>query len=74
MDIIHGLNKHFEIVTASKTEQNFYMNVYRYFDYIFTHPELEQLYEQAGKDYRKKHGGIWAEYDRKTWKLCLGRS
>jgi hypothetical protein len=40
MELIQGLNKHFEIVSASKTEQDFYMNVYRYFEYIFTHPKL----------------------------------
>jgi len=64
MNLVDGLNKRFDIVSASKIEQDFYMNVYRYFDYIFKHPELEQLYEKAGKDYRKKHINVWANYNR----------
>ena len=41
------------------------MNVYRYFDYIFTHTELADIYEKAGREYRKKNTNIWAEYDRR---------
>lgn len=63
MDLVQGLNKHFDIVTTSKTEHDFYMNVYRYFDYIFIHPQLKQLYEKAENDYRKKSIDIWAGYE-----------
>jgi len=44
MNLLQNLNENLDIVTASKSEHDFYMNIYRYFDYIFKHPELEQIY------------------------------
>ncbi len=74
MDLVQGLNKHFDIVVASKTEQDFYMNVYRYFDYIFTHPELEQIYQNARRNYHKQFGEIWGDYiDQRKAYLDAGR-
>lgn len=56
MKLITGINTCFNIVISSKTEKDFYMNVYRYFDYIFAHPELAELYDEGGRKYRTVKG------------------
>lgn len=53
----------FDILVASKTERDFYYNAYYYYDYIFTNPQLLELYEKAGKEYRKKHSEIIDKYN-----------
>jgi len=65
------LDKYFDIIPTCTTEHDFYMNVHRYFDYNFTHPELADIYEKAGREYRKKNTNIWAEYDRRHDTTCV---
>lgn len=54
MDLISSLNKRYDILIASKTEQDFYLNAYQYYDHIFTSPILSNLYSEGDRAYRIK--------------------
>jgi hypothetical protein len=64
MNLLAGINKRYDIMVASKTEQDFYLNVYQYYDYIFTNPFLYNLYTEGDKAYRMKADVIWSSSDR----------
>jgi hypothetical protein len=63
MNLVEGLNTRFEIVTSSRTEGGFYLNLYHYFDYLFKNPEFADMYRIAQNEYHKKFGDIWNEYN-----------
>lgn len=59
MDIAEGLKSRYDIVIGSKTDPEFYMNVYYYYDFLFKTPQLATIWENSAKEYAKKHGAIW---------------
>lgn len=81
MNLADGLNKRFDVVISSVTEKDFYLNCYYYFDYIYQHPELLKIYEDAQRNYSKKFGDIWGDYNEKRIAYlesgrtyCVGRA
>jgi len=75
MNLADGLNKRFDVVTSSSTEKDFYLNCIYYFDYIYNHPELLKIYEEASGNYSSKFGEIWGNYnDKRREYLESGRT
>ena len=70
MNLLAGINKRYDIMMASKTEQSFYLNAYQYYDYIFTNPKLAQIYSEGGRAYRLKATDIWDGYDKTDLEKC----
>lgn len=63
MSHIEGLNTRYQIVLTSKTEPEFYMNTYYYYDFIFKNSVLNEIFSNAEKEYTQKFGTIWRDYD-----------
>ena len=75
MSLTETLNKRFDVVVNSLTEKDFYLNCYYYFDYIYEHPELLKIYEDAYVTYTRKFGDIWADWnDKRREYLDSGRT
>lgn len=63
MNLVDGLNNRFNVLIASKTERDFYYSAYYYFDYIFSNPQLEELYREGEVEYRKKATKIFEQFE-----------
>jgi len=63
MSHIDGIQRRYEAVIQSFTEEGFYLNCFYYFDYIYSNPDLYKIYEEAYKDYSKKFGNIWGDWN-----------
>lgn len=62
MKHVDSLQKRFDIVIASTTEKDFYLNCYYYFDYIYSNEDLLELYHNAYRDYSSKFADIWGDW------------
>lgn len=75
MNLVEGLTDRLNVVISSRTESDFYVNVYHYFDYLFKNQELADLYHLTQTEYGKKFGDIWADYnDKRRAYLESGRT
>lgn len=60
-DITDGLNIRFKTALESKTEREFYMSLFHYFDYIYKTPKLKKIFDNSEEKYHSAFSEIWKE-------------
>lgn len=60
--LIDGLDTRYNTVLYSKSDRDFYMSLYHYYDYIYKTPELKTILDQSEQEYAVKfYDEIWKE-------------